>query len=755
MMPASVRRAVMVGAVALAFVGTRFPQTAHGQAAPPAARTQAASTGRTPLTIDWIFGAEGRGVARTPATAWLDDGSLVMLDTRKPEAERRFEVIDPATGSRRPAFDMGRALSSFKAAGGDVGTAISLGWPLVFDGAGRRALYESNGDLFLLDLPSARVTRITTTEAGEKCAGFSPDGRRIAFVRNNDLFVYDIDRGRETRLTQDGSETLLNGTLSWVYWEEIFGRRDIGYWWSPDSATIAYLQSDDSPVEPSLFVDFRPVMPRIFRQRYPKAGFPNPRVRVGLVDASGGETRWVRLEERPWEYVARVRWLPDSSRIAVETMTRDHEHLDLYFAGAAGATHVLTETDAAWVNINDDLYFLKGGQFLWGSERDGFLHLYRYAGDGRLINQVTKGDWAMASAGGGVFWLRQAVTGVDDANGWVYFTTNKDASTQRQLYRIQLDGTGMMRLTGEPGTHSISMSPNTRFYLDRFSDIRSLPALWLQTTPLGARTVLAPPRPEWLAPYGVQFPELMTIPAADGFPMPAQILKPSSFKPGRRYPVIMYVYGGPSAPTVANAWQQSVLFGQLLLDAGYLVVQVDNRSATSISKKLENTIVRRSPIPETEDLAAAARWLKKQPYVDPARLGVWGWSGGGTMTLNLLTRTTEFKAGISVAPVTDWRYYDTFWAETLLKRPQDDPQGYEETSVVPRAGDLHGRLMIIWGTYDDNVHPQNEQAFIDSLISAGKLVQTMVYPMRKHGIDDTPAQKHVYRTMLEFWKGAL
>ena len=754
------RRPVVAAVAAFVFLSTGSWQALHGQAV-PSARTgaaQPASAGvRAPLTIDWIFGTEGRRVASTPPAVWLDDGTVLVLDTRKPDSARTFEVLDPATLTRRAVLDMPRALANFKAAGGDSGTASSLPWPVAFDAAGRRALYESNGDLFLLDLPSAHFTRVTTTDVQEKSASFSPDGRRIAFVRNNDLFVYDIDAARERRLTEDGSATMLNGTLSWVYWEEIFGRRDIGYWWSPDSSALAYLQTDESPVEVSYFVDFKPVMPRVIQQRYPKAGYPNPRVRVGLVDVSGGGTLWVRIDERPWEYIARVKWLPDSTRISVQTMTRDHGTLDLYFVErATGASeHVLTETDPAWVNINDDLYFLKSGQFLWGSERDGFLHLYRYARDGRLLNQVTKGEWAMASSGGGVFWLRQAVTGIDEADGWVYFTTNKDQSIERQLYRIRLDGTGMTPLTKEAGTHSVSMSPDARYYLDRYSNIRTLPELSLCKAAGGSRAVLAPPRPELLSPFGVQFPQLMKIPAADNFPMPAQMLKPAGFQPTRRYPVIMYVYGGPSAPTVANAWQQAVLFDQLLLDAGYLVVQVDNRAATAISKNLENTILKRSPLTEVADLASAARWLKKQPYVDPGRVGVWGWSGGGTMTLNLLTRTTEFKAGISVAPVTDWRYYDTFWAETFMKRPEDNPQGYEETSVVGRAADLHGRLLIIWGTYDDNVHPQNEQAFIDALIAAGKLVETMVYPMRKHGIDDTPAQKHVYRTMLEFWKRAL
>jgi dipeptidyl-peptidase-4 len=608
-----------------------------------------------------------------------------------------------------------------------------------------------------LDLPSAQFARVTTTGAEEGCVEFSLDGRKLSFVRANDLFVYDIGTKVETRLTRDGSETTLNGTLSWVYWEEIFGRRDIGYWWAPDSSAIAYLQTDESPVAPSLFVDFQPVTPRVIRQRYPKAGFPNPRVRTGIVEIGRDQPTWIRIDDRPFEYLARVKWLPDSRRVSVQTMTRDHTELNLYFADrATGATsRILTETDPAWVNITDDLYFLKSGEFLWGSERTGFLHLYRYGADGTLLNPVTNGEWAMASSGGGVFWLRQAVTGIDQQNGWVYFTSNQGASIERQLYRVKLDGTRMTRITKEPGTHGISMSADARYYLDSFSDVRTLPSLSLHASDGTTQTVIAQPRPDLLAPFNVQYPELLTIPAADKFPMPAEIMKPANFRSDGKYPVILYIYGGPSAPTVANAWQQSVLFDQLLLGAGYVVVQVDNRAATAISKRLENTILKRSGEPETADLVAAVTWLKSQPWVDPARVGVWGWSGGGTMTLNLLTRSTEFKAGIAVAPVTDWRYYDTFWAETIMKRPQDNPEGYLATSLVKRAGDLHGHLLIVWGTYDDNVHPQNEEAFINALIDAGRPFETLIYPMRKHGISDRAATMNLYRAMLEFWKRAL
>lgn len=299
------------------------------------------------------------------------------------------------------------------------------------------------------------------------------------------------------------------------------------------------------------------------------------------------------------------------------------------------------------------------------------------------------------------------------------------------------------------------MSPDARFYFDTYSNIRTLPELALHDADGTRRQTIAAPRPELLAPYDVQFPELLTIPAEDGFEMPAEILKPKGFQPDRKYPVILYVYGGPAAPQVSNAWQQNVLWDQLLLEAGYAVVLVDNRSATAISKPLENSILKHNDEAEAPDLVAAVRWLKRQPWVDGGRVGVWGWSYGGTMTLSLMTRSEEFKAGIAVAPVTDWRYYDSKWTESSMKTPEDNPEGYESTSLVRRAAELHGRLLIVHGTYDDNVHPENTQAFVDALVDAGKPFEMLTYPMRKHGITDRPATLHLYRAMLDFWRRKL
>ena len=716
-----------------------------------------AQTGKRALTLEWIFGPEGRAVAGVPPTAWLDDGTLVMLDNRRPSAVQTFEKLNPASGQKQSLVDPVRALADLRRADAGLNVA-ALSWPLAFDGLARQALYIFNGDVFVLELNSAHFRRLTSTPAEETSASFSPDGRRVAYVRANNLYFFDLNTNRETQITRDGSDTLLNGTLSWVYWEEVFGRRDIGYWWAPDSQAIAYLQSDESEVDLTYFVDFVPFSPRVIRQRYARAGRANPRVRLGITELESTGTTWIQITDKPFEYIVRAKWLPDGRRLSLETMPRVQTELSLYFADrkTGKTTRVLTETDPGWVNMADDLYFFNDGQhFLWPSERDGYMHLYRYRMDGALENQVTKGNWALASAGGVAFWVRQALVGVDEKNGWIYFTALEQSSIERQLYRVRPDGSGLMRISKEIGTHRISMSPDARYFLDRYSDVCTLPSLQLHASDGSQMQTVAPARPQLLEPYDVQFPELFTIPADDGFPMPAEILKPGDFRADRKYPVVMFIYGGPAAPQVLNAWQGDTLWNQLLLEAGYVVVKVDNRSATGISKKLENMIVNRLGEAETPDLVAAARWLKKQSWVDPARVGVWGWSYGGLMTLNLMTRSQEFKAGIAVASGVDWRYYDTKWTEAAMRTPQANPKAYESTSLIPLAKHMHGRVLMVYGTYDDNVHPYNEMAFIDALIAAGKRFDMMAYPMRKHGISDEAATLHLYRLMLDFWKANL
>ena len=501
------------------------------------------------------------------------------------------------------------------------------------------------------------------------------------------------------------------------------------------------------------YVDFKPAEPRLITQRYPKAGTDNPIVRVGVMEISYPRIKWVKLD--PYEYICRVKWHPDNKRFSVQTMNRAQTELNLFFIDRKTGKNlgqVLTETDEGWVNINDDLYFLESGDFLWQSERDGYAHLYRFDDDGNLVNQVTKGPWALRSSGG-PFWLRQSVVNIDEKNSHVYFTALEKSSVERHLYRIQFNGRSMERITKDDGVHKIGFSPNGNYYFDTYSNINTLPTLVLHSRDGEQLHVISKPRPELLEGMNLQTPELFTIPTSDGFPMPAQILKPRNFNPGKKYPLIFHIYGGPSAPTVFDRWQgTSLFFDNMLLERGYLVVRFDHRYATAISKELENrlTLMVSGPT-EIVDIVDGVRWLKSQTYVDSDRVGIWGWSGGGSFTLNSMTNTKEFKAGISVAPVTDWHYYDTKWAEFAMKQPQDNPDGYERTSFVKTAKNLHGRLLLVHGTYDDNVHPQNSWHFIDELIKENIMFDMMFYPMRKHGIADDPARIHLFNKMIEFW----
>tara|TARA_Y100000310_G_scaffold166749_1_gene166438 strand:- start:55 stop:2265 length:2211 start_codon:yes stop_codon:yes gene_type:complete len=707
------------------------------------------------ITVEWIYSDTAKVIAAVHKYQWLEDNTAILFDTRLEKKERTFLKLDPQTQSELgPAVDREKALASLQEYLGKEDSTEYLEWPLSFDPYGNYAVYLYKKDIFLLDLAASEFRRLTQTETAEKAPRFSPDGSRLAFVRENDLYIYDLATNREKRLTSDGSDTILNGTVSWVYWEEIFGRRDIGYWWSEDSKALVFLQTDESAVTKMHYVDFKPAVPRLITQRYPKAGTDNPVVKVGLMEIDSPQIKWIKLE--PYEYICRVKWHQDNQWFSVQTMNRAQTELNLFYIDRNTGKNlgkVLTETDTGWVNINDDLYFLESGNFLWQSERDGYAHLYQFNKNGSLVGQVTKGSWALRSSGG-PFWLRQSVVNIDEEHSQVYFTSLEKSSIERHLYRIGLDGSGLQRITREEGVHKVSFSPDGKYYFDTYSNINTLPTLALYSRGGERLTMIAEPRPELLEELQLQTPELFTIPTTDGFLMPAQILKPKDFNPGKKYPLIFNIYGGPSAPTVFNRWQGlSLFFDNMLLNRGYLVVKFDHRSATAISKKLENRLLKMASGPrEIVDIVDGIRWLKSQPYVDPNRVGIWGWSGGGSFTLNSMTNTREFKAGISVAPVTDWHYYDTKWAEFTMKRPQDNPEGYEKTSFVKTAKNLHGRLLLVHGTYDDNVHPQNSWHFIDELVKENIMFDMMFYPMRKHGIADDPAKIHLYNKMLEFWQ---
>ena len=704
--------------------------------------------------IKWLYSDEGRSVGAVYKTAWIDENKLYLMDMRKPKEDRTLLQMTPKNSSDIISIiDPKKISKNILNAVGRSDTMMYLEWPSSFSSNGEHGLYLFEDDIYLLDILNQNYRRITDTESEEKAARFSPDGGKISFVRDNDIYVYDLRTKREKRITFNGSETNLNGTLSWVYWEEIFGRQDIGYWWSDDSKALAFLNTDESQVTKMHYVHWKPAEPELITQRYPKAGTKNPEVKLGIIELENLKLKWVDLG--PYEYLCRVKWLPGSERLSVQTMNRAQTELDLFFVDRSSGKNVkkiLTESDTGWVNITDDLYFLDES-FIWQSERNGFAHLYQFSYDGKLLSQITDGNWALRSSGG-TFWMRQSVVSIDEENKKVYYTAMKESSIERHLYSSSFDGKSLEKISGPSGVHKIYFNEPGSMYLDIYSDSDSPPTLVIHNKQGSVLHTLVDERPEIITDYELQTPELFTIPTSDGFMMPAQILKPKGFNPSKKYPVIFHVYGGPSAPTVFDRWQgNSLFFDNMLLQQGYLIVKFDHRASTAISKKLENHVLNAMSGPiERKDIVDGIKWLKSQPYTDPSRFGVWGWSGGGSFTLNMMTNTEEFKAGVSVAPVTDWHYYDTKWTEFAMKRPLDNPDGYEKTSFIKTAKNLHGSLLLVHGTYDDNVHPQNSWHFIDELVKENIQFDMMFYPMRKHGIADDEARIHLYTKMLNFWK---
>ena len=708
------------------------------------------------VSIEKMFDRDFLVKLRTPEYTWLQNGKALMLDSRVEKGKRTLELLDPQSGQRIPITDPAIILDAFKKILAKEAPE-GLAWPDAVDSIGKRVVYILAGDLFMVDLEDSKVKRLTQTLAEEESVTFSPDNQWISFIRENDLYVIDVSTGAEKQLTTGSSDTLLNGKLSWVYWEEVYDHTDVPYTWSPDSSAIAYLQTDDSPVPISTFVNFKPATQEVVRQRYPKAGQPNPKVRLGIVTVLSAKTNWMDCGE--YEYLVRFNWLPDSSAIAVQTMNRQQSELKLLIADKkTGASKmILEEKQPAWININDALYFFKkNSQFIWMSERDGYQHLYLYQLDGTLIRQLTKGEFMVLASDGRLTSGNGGLVGVDEKRGIVYFTSNRETLKDYHLYRVGLDGKGLQRISSGKGVHVVEFSPGMKYYLDTYSNSSHPDEFSLYKANGKKLKTITPSAKELLAPWQLEPPEFHFFKADDGLELPIMMFKPFRYDAAKTksYPALIYIYGGPGAQQVRDQWStRRALFFNLLNREGFFHFVVEVRAGLAKNKAIETSVYKHAyGMQNVKDILAAVKWIKQIPAVDPGRIGIWGGSGGGCTTLYTMTHSDVFKAGISLFPVSDWHYYDSIYTERYQSTPQDNPEGYRDTSCELFAHQLKGRLLIVHGTYDDNVHPQNTYAFIDQLIKYNIQFELMIYPWRKHGIGDYPGQIHMYTLMLDFWK---
>ncbi len=615
---------------------------------------------------------------------------------------------------------------------------------------GKALLFPLGGDVFYHKLGEKGAKQLLDTDAFETDIKLSPKGNYISFIRDQNLFVKHIESGEEMAITQEGGGNIKFGMAEFVAQEEM--GRMTGYWWSPDETHIAFTKVDESPVDVITRSEIYADDIKLIEQKYPKAGTPNVLVELAIQNISSGERTWVDLGENKDIYFARGKWMPNSTTFTYQWQTRNQQTLELraFDTTSNKQTVLLTETSNTWVNLHDDLYFLKDkGQFIWASERDGFKHLYLFNDSGKLVKQLTKGDWVVDD-----------VEAIDVANNRLFFSGRKDTPLESHVYQVSLDGGEITRVTELGAYHSAAFSKDASIFIDRFSTINS-PAqvslndatgkriTWLEENKVEKGHPLHAYMDSWTAP------EFGDITTKDGATLKYRIYTPESAKqnPTQKHPVIVYLYGGPHAQVVTNSWagNRGLLF-QHWVDQGYVVFTLDNRGSNYRGKGFEDPIYKKMGFIEVDDQVAGVEFLRTLPFVDAERIGVHGHSYGGYMTLMTMFKAGDyFAAGVSGAPVTDWRLYDTHYTERYMGNPQTDDDAYTASSVFPYAKDLKGDLLIYHGMADDNVLFTHSTMLYKHLQDLAIPFETMDYPGKKHSIRGKQTGIHLYKTITNFF----
>jgi dipeptidyl-peptidase 4 len=702
------------------------------------------------LTVERIYSQPSLSGRLTRGLAWTPDGKrLSYFETKGSAKEARTELweMDAASGERRLLVASDKLESILPAEPSKPTQATGLGrrapsqYQWAPDGAG--ILFQGPTALAWLDVKSQTERTLVSGKATLADPKISPDGRSVGFVRDHNVWLVNLADGKELAITQGGTEEVRKGELDWVYPEEL----DIktAYWWSPDSSAIAYLEMDERKVSQYPMVDFSSPSGEAEMERYPTAGGANPIVRVFVASLNGGEPRAMDTGAETDIYIPRVNWLTDSKHLAIQRLNRTQTTLDLLVAEAAtGKTRTaLSENDPNWINVSDDLNFLKDGKrFLWSSERSGYRHLYLYDLDGKQLAQLTKGEWEMS-----------AVDAIDESKGLVYFSAAEKSPLERRLYRVAFDGTGFTPLTKDEGTHAAVFAPNAAAFYDTYSNTATPPRQDLYRADGSRIATINENKVTELADYHLSPVEFRSVKSRDGVQLNASIIKPPDFNPQKKYPVLVYTYGGPHAQVVRNGWGgANFLWHQLMAQKGYIIFSLDNRGSAGRGHAFEAPLHFRMGAQELSDQRDGVKYLRSLSYVDANRIGIWGWSYGGYMTLHAMFEAgDDFKVGVAGGPVTDWRYYDTIYTERYLGLPQKNEKGYQDSSPVKYAGQLKGKLLIAHGTGDDNVHYANTLAVINDLIEAGKYVEVMAFPGRGHGVSDPPARRVLMQRVTQFF----
>lgn len=696
------------------------------------------------LTVERIFGSD-EFTAERYEVVWLPGGGRFARLVPDDRGVTEVWSVDAVSG------DSARLISAAELTpfGARAPIAVeSVGFSedgervLVFADAERVWRDRTRGAYYVFDVPTRRLIPVGAEPGGQMFAKLSPDGRNVAFVRDADLHVFDVEAGTLRRLTHDGGGPIVNGTSDWLYEEEL-GLRD-GFRWSPDGHRIAFWRFDQSPVPVFELYDVSKPYPVLTPIRYPKAGEANSSVRLGTVEVATGQVTWFDVEGGDEAYLPWMEWAASSDEVLIQRLNRRQNQLDVLLGEAdTGATRVLlSEVSDTWLDGGRDVHWTAGGgTFVWPSDRDGWRHLYLYGRDGRLRRQLTRGGWDVTS-----------IAGVDTTASVVYFVAAAESPMTRAILSTDLDDPDDVRvLVGGRGMRSASFSRDYALFVEQASTIADPPVFTLRDAG-GAPLRLLEDNAELadrLARLGLREPEFIDLPAADGTRLNAWIMKPRTLDPTRAYPILLYTYGGPGSQTVVDGWGgDRYLWHQMLVRRGLLVASVDNRGTGARGREFERQVYLRLGQLEAADQVAAVRRLSEEPYVDARHVGVWGWSYGGYLALMTTLASDGFVgAAVAVAPVTDWRFYDTAYTERFLRRPAENPEGYRLGSPVEQADRLRADLLLVHGTGDDNVHLQHTTVLTDALIAAGRPFEMALYPNRTHSISGQATRVHLFGRM--------
>jgi dipeptidyl-peptidase-4 len=606
--------------------------------------------------------------------------------------------------------------------------------------------HSFTADYYLYDTTNKKVSKVFDFQVQEPT--FSPDGKKIAFARDNNLYVYDIASKQITTITTDGKKnSVINGITDWVYEEEFAFVR--AFDWSKDSKKVAYIRFDESQVpEFSMSIFKKDLYPTVETFKYPKAGEKNSEVSLHIYDVASKGTQKVKLSQYADFYIARMQWTNEANVLSAQVLNRHQDNLDLLFIdGNSGATKVvLNEKDKAYVDVTDNLTFLKDNSFIWTSEKDGFNHIYLYDKTGKLKNQVTKGNWEVTN-----------YYGFDEKTNTVFYQSVENGSINRDIYSINLNGKNKVRLSKSTGTNAATFSPNFQYFINTFSSATQPTTYTLNEAKTGVQVQVIENNAALSAKlkgYNLSSKEFFVLKTAKGNELNAWILKPKDFDPNKKYPVFMYQYSGPGSQQVNNDWNSNDDYWfQMLAQQGYIVACVDGRGTGFKGAAFKKVTQKELGKYEVEDQIDAAKVIGNYPYVDKNRIGIWGWSYGGFMASNCIMKGNDvFKMAIAVAPVTNWRFYDSIYTERYMQTPQENASGYDENSPINHVNKLKGKFLLIHGSGDDNVHVQNSMQMMEALIQANKQFDSQIYPDKNHGIYGGKTRIQLFNKMTNFIK---